>query len=84
MVFLFFNLKLKEIEINIIFVNFKELYDLENLVNIELEMSFDLGLLNFFGLKSIIKIYNWKLDSNKNNIKLKINIKVYVLGICIK
>ena len=84
MAFPFSNPKSKETEINTTSANFKELYDMENLANIELEMSFDSGLLNFFGSKSTIKIYNRKLDSNKNNIKSKINIKAYALGIRIK
>ena len=84
MAFPFSKPKSKETEINTTSANFKELYDLENLANIELEMSFDSGLLNFFGSKSTIKIYNRKLESNKNNIKSKINIKVYALGIRIK
>ena len=58
MAFPFSNPKSKETEINTTSANFKELYDLENLENIELEMSFDSGLLNFFGSKSTIKIYN--------------------------
>ena len=84
MAFPFSKPKSKETEINTTSANFKELYDLENLANIELEMSFDSGLLNFFGSKSTIKIYNRKLESNKNNIKSKINIKAYALGIRIK
>mgnify|MGYP003629495000 CR=1 FL=1 len=84
MAFPFSNPKSKETEINTTSKNFKELYDLGNLENIELEMSFDSGLLNFFGSKSTIKIYDRKLDSNKNNIKSKINIKAYALGIRIK
>ncbi|MGV8946294.1 MAG: hypothetical protein ACOH1N_07685 [Lutibacter sp.] len=84
MAFPFSNPKSKETEINTTSKNFKELYNLENLEDIELEMSFDSGLLNFFGSKSIIKIYNRKLDTNKNNIKSKINIKAYALGIRIK
>ncbi len=84
MAFPFSNPKSKETEINTISENFKELYDLENLEDIKLEMSFDSGLLNFFGSKSTIKIYDRKLDNNKNNIKSKINIKAYALGIRIK
>ncbi len=84
MAFPFSNPKSKETEINTTSANFKELYDLENLANIELEMSFDSGLLNFFGSKSTIKIYDRKMDGNKNNIKSKINIKAYALGIRIK
>lgn len=74
----------KETEINTTSANFKELYDLENLENIELEMSFDSGLLNFFGSKSSIKIYDRKLDNKKKSIQSKINIKAYALGIRIK
>jgi hypothetical protein len=84
MAFPFSNPKSKETEINTTSKNFKELYDLENLEDIELEMSFDLGLLNFFGSKSIIKIYDRKLSSNRNNIVSKINIKAYAWGIRIK
>jgi hypothetical protein len=86
MAFPFSKPKSKETEINTTSKNFKELYDLENLEDIELEMSFDSGLLNFFGSKSVIKIYNRKLEvaQNYNNIKSKINIKAYALGIRIK
>lgn len=84
MAFPFSNPKSKETEINTISKNFKELYDLENLEDIELEMTFNSGLLNFFGSKSTIEIYDRKLDSNKNNIKSKINIKAYAWGIRIK
>lgn len=84
MAFPFSNPKSKETEINTTSENFKELYDLDNLEDVELEMSFDSGLLNFFGSKSTIKIYDRKLDGNKNNIKSKINIKAYALGIRIK
>ena len=84
MAFPFSNPKSKETEINTTSANFKELYDLENLEDIELEMSFDSGLLNFFGSKSSIKIYDRKLESNKTNINSKINIKAYAWGIRIK
>ena len=84
MAFPFSNPKSKETEINSTSKKFKELYDLENLEDIELEMSFDSGLLNFFGSRSMIKIYDRKLESYKNNIKSKINIKVYAWGIRIK
>ncbi|MDR6301714.1 hypothetical protein [Mesonia maritima] len=84
MAFPFSNPKSKETEINTTSENFKELYDLQNLKDIELKMSFDSGLLNFFGSKSIIKIYDRKLEAGKNNIKSKINIKAYAWGIRIK
>ncbi len=82
--FPFANPKSSETEINTTSRKFKELYDLENMPDVELEMSFDSGLLNFFGSKSIIKIYDRKLEDNKNTIKSKINIKAYALGIRIK
>ena len=84
MAFPFSNPKSKETEINTTSKKFKDLYDLDNLEDIELEISFDSGLLNFFGSKSIIKIYDRKLDRTNNNIKSKINIKSYAWGIRIK
>ncbi len=84
MAFPFSNPKSKETKINTTSPNFKELYDLENLKDVELEMSFDSGLLNFFGSKSTIKISDRKLENNKSNIKSKINIKAYAWGIRIK
>jgi hypothetical protein len=86
MAFPFSKPKSKETEINTTSNNFKELYDLKNLENIELEMSFDSGLLNFFGSKSTIKIYNRELEVGQdyNKIKSKINIKAYAFGIRIK
>lgn len=86
MAFPFSNPKSLETEINTISKSFKELYDLKKLENIELEMSFDSGLLNFFGSKSTIKIYNRELEvgQNYNKIKSKINIKAYALGIRVK
>ncbi|WP_261376866.1 hypothetical protein [Gillisia sp. Hel_I_86] len=86
MAFSFSNPKSKETEINTTSKNFKELYDLENLKDIELEMSFDSGLLNFFGSKSTIKIFDRKLKSSGNNMNIqsKINVKAYALGIRIK
>ena len=84
MAFPFAKPKAKETEINTTSTDFKELYDLENLEDIELKMTFDSGLLNFFGSKSNIKIYERKLDGNKKSIASKINIKAYALGIRIK
>lgn len=76
----------KETEINSSTTNFTELYDLGSLKDIELEMSFNYGLLNFFGSKSLIKIYNRQLKTNKANMQIesKINIKAYAIGIRIK
>jgi hypothetical protein len=84
MAFPFSNPKSKKTEINTTSKKFKELYNLDNLKNIELEMSFDSGLLNFFGSKSTIKIYDRKFNNSENNINSKINIKAYALGIRIK
>lgn len=84
MVFPFYNPKKMATEINVTSKNFKELYDLNNLGDIELEMTFDSGLLNFFGSKSVIKIYDRTLEGNKTNINSKINIKAYAWGIRIK
>jgi len=84
MAFPFSNPKSKETEISTTSKNFKVLYDLGNLRDIELEMSFDSGLLNFFGSKSIIKIYDRKLKNNEKNIYSKINIKAYAWGIRLK
>ncbi len=86
MAFSFSNPKSKETEINTVSKNFKELYDLDSLEDIELEMSFDSGLLNFFGSNSKIKIYDRELESNGTGktIKSKINIKAYAIGIRIK
>tara|TARA_R110002049_G_scaffold125135_2_gene280767 strand:- start:4522 stop:5172 length:651 start_codon:yes stop_codon:yes gene_type:complete len=86
MAFPFSNPKSKETEINTSSNSFNELYDLDNLEDVELEMSFDSGLLDFFGSKSNIKIYDRVLESNGNgkSIRSKINIKAYALGIRIK
>lgn len=83
MAFPFSNPKSKKTEINTVSKNFKELYDLTNLKDVELEMSFDSGLLNFFGSNSKIKIYDRMLESDGNDktIKSKINIKAYAIGI---
>lgn len=86
MAFPFSSPKSKETEINTTSKKFKDLYDLDNLEDIELEMSFDSGLLNFFGSKSEIKIYDRKLeiDNSLKIIRSKINIKAYAWGIRIK
>jgi hypothetical protein len=86
MAFPFSNPKSKETEINTTSKNFKHIYDLDNLENIELQLSFDSGLLNFFGSKSTINIYDRELlvQPNSNIIKSKVNIKAYALGIRIK
>ncbi len=86
MVFPFYNPKKMATEINTTSKNFKELYDLNNLDDIELEINFDSGLLNFFGSKSKIKIYNRNLvtDDTTKTIRSKLTAKAYALGIRIK
>lgn len=83
MVIPFADPKSRQTQINSNSKNFKKLYELENLEDIEIEISFDSSLLDFFGSKSKIRIYDRILDSNENVkiIKSKINIKAYVLGI---
>tara|TARA_R110002072_G_scaffold270_1_gene1905 strand:+ start:1022 stop:1723 length:702 start_codon:yes stop_codon:yes gene_type:complete len=86
MVFPFYNPKKMATEISTTSRNFKELYDLNDLVDLELEINFDSGLLNFFGSKSKIKIYDRNLvtsDTTKT-IRSKLNAKAYALGIRIK
>jgi hypothetical protein len=86
MAFPFLNPKSKETEINITSKNFKELYDLDNLEDIEMEINFDSGFLDLFGSKSEVKIYDRKLESNESSIRIesKLNVKAYVLGIRFK
>jgi len=86
MVFPFYNPKKMATEINTTSKSFKELYDLNNLDDIELEINFDSGLLNFFGSKSKIKIYNRNLvtDDTTKTIRSKLTAKAYALGIRIK
>uniref|UniRef100_UPI0040493944 hypothetical protein n=1 Tax=Flavobacterium sp. TaxID=239 RepID=UPI0040493944 len=85
-VFPFANPKSQETEIRTNSINFKELYNIENLNNVEIDLSFDTGLMNFFGSKSTIKIYDRKkeIKNNSLSIKSKIIIKAYTLGIRIK
>ncbi|CAM3782252.1 hypothetical protein FLGE108171_14790 [Flavobacterium gelidilacus] len=85
-VFPFANPKSKETEISSKSINFKELYNIEKLENVDLEISFDSGLLNFFGSKSKIKIYNRKKEINNTSwsITSKISIKAYAFGIKVK
>jgi hypothetical protein len=85
-VFPFANPKSKETEISTKSINFKELYNIEKLKNVDLDISFDSGLMNFFGSKSTIKIYDRKKEINDNNlsIKSKISIKAYAFGIRVK
>lgn len=84
MAFPFSKPRSKETEVRTNSKNFKDLYDLQNLKNIELEMTFASGLLNFFGSKSIIKIFDRKLGNDRMTIQSKINITAYTLGLLIK
>ena len=86
MVFPFYNPKKMATEISTTSRNFKELYDLNALDDLELEINFDSGLLNFFGSKSKIKIYDRNLSTNNSikTIRSKLNAKAYALGIRIK
>lgn len=63
MAFPFSKPKSKETEINTISENFKKLYDLQNLKDIKLEMSFDSGLLNFFWFQKHHKNLRSKIRS---------------------
>lgn len=84
MAFPFSKPRSKETEVRTNSKNFKDLYDLQNLKNIELEMTFASGLLNFFGSKSIIKVFDRKLGNDRMTIQSKINITAYTLGLLIK
>lgn len=85
-VFPFANPNSKDTEISFNSPNFKELYNIDKLSNIDLNINFDSGFLKFFGSKSSLKIYDRKKEVTNNNIiiKSKINIKAYALGIRIK
>ena len=86
MAFPFSKVKSKETKLHTSSPNFKELYNLNTLENVELEIAFDSGLLDFFGSKSRIKIYDRVLEQFKNSkkIKSKLNVKAYALGIRFK
>lgn len=86
MILPFFNSNSKKTMISTKSINFKELYDLNNLKDIELEINFDSGLLNFFGSKSILALYDRTLISNKTNkiIQSKLMVKAYAFGVRIK
>lgn len=86
MILPFSKLNSKKTKINSISKNFKELYNLNNLEDVEMQINFDSGLLDFFGSKSKIKMYDRVLESNgiANVIKSKLNAKAYALGLRIK
>ena len=86
MVFPFFTPKSKKIGIETKSPNFKTMYDLNSLKDIHLKLSFDSGILSFFGSKNNIKIYNRKLTtgSNTKTLNSQVDIKAYLLGIKMK
>jgi hypothetical protein len=86
MVFPFFAPKSKKIGIETQSPDFKTMYDLNSLKDIHLKLSFDSGILNFFGSKNNIKIYNRKLatGSNIKTLNSLVDIKAYLLGIKMK
>lgn len=85
-VFPFSNPKYKESEITSKSKNFKGLYDIKNLANVKLNIDLRSGLMSLLGSKSIINIYDResKIINDIINIKSKISIKAYALGIRIK
>ena len=85
-VFPFANPKFKETEISTKSTNFRDLYNLNKLDDIDLDLSFDSGLMNFFGSKSSMRIYDRKKSLKNNNtiIMSKIIVKAYTFGIKIK
>ncbi|MFK5958959.1 MAG: hypothetical protein QM495_08845 [Lutibacter sp.] len=66
--------------------DFKKLYDLDNLKNIELELELESGLLKALGSKSKIKMYDRYivLKGNEKIIESKVDLKMYALGIRVK
>ena len=66
--------------------DFKKLYDLDNLRDIEVELKLESGLLKALGSKSKIKIYDRVivLKGKEKIIESKVNLKVYALGIRVK
>jgi hypothetical protein len=86
MAFPFSNPRSKETKFSTTSINFKELYDLDNLEDIEMEISFDSGMLKLFGSKSIIKIYDRVLDTSENMkiIRSKLSVDAYAFGIRLK
>jgi len=86
MVFPFFAPKSKKIGIETQSPDFKTMYDLSNLKDIHLKLSFDSGILNFFGSKNNIKIFNRKLATGPNTKTLnsQVDIRAYMLGIKVK
>jgi len=86
MVYPFFAPKSKKIGVESQSDDFRNLYDLNNLKDIHLKLSFDSGILNFFGSKNNIKIFNRKLatGSNTKTLNSQVDIRAYLLGIKVK
>ena len=86
MIFPFSKSKSTRTKINSFSKNFKDMYDLNNLKDIDLEINFDSGMLDFFGSKSKIKIYDRILNQKgeMNYITSKLDAKAYAFGMRIK
>lgn len=86
MILPFANSKASKTSINTKSNNFKDLYDLNRLEDIELDLNFESGMLNFIGSKSKIKFYDRNLDTieDKVFINSKITAKAYAFGLKIK
>lgn len=86
MILPFTNSKATKTTINTKSNNFKDLYNLDRLEDIELDLNFESGMLNFIGSKSRIKFYDRRLDTIKGKvfIKSKLTAKAYAFGLKIK
>jgi hypothetical protein len=86
LVYPFFAPKSKKIGLEAQSDDFWNMYDLNNLKDVHLKLSFDSGILNFFGSKNNIKIYNRKLETGSNikTLNSQVDIKAYLLGIKMK
>ncbi len=86
MVYPFFAPKSKKIGIEAQSVDFRNMYDLKNLKDVHLKLSFDSGILNFFGSKNNVKIYNRKLVTgfNTKTLNSQVDIEAYLLLIKVK
>lgn len=85
-VYPFFAPKSKKIGIEAQSDDFRNMYDLNNLKDVHLKLSFDSGILSFFGSKNNIKIYNRKLVSgfDTKTLNSQVDIEAYFLGIKVK
>lgn len=85
-VFPFTNPKKEKIKVAVNSGDFKELYNLNDLKEMRLELTFESGLLNFFGSRNNIRIYNRNLTGNSgsNIINSSLKMEAYVLGLKVK